>query len=164
MMGTSVFPSADFSVSHSTNAVVVAISQGARCGIDIERFDPNAFKQPVPEVFSRRELDFLSGLPKEEWRQMIELWTAKEAYAKLVGLGFFLDFSSFVVELDPLRLALSERGVEYPDGVHLESRRLELYDESYSVTIALRHIGNPPPIEFHLVDLFEAERRTHRSQ
>jgi 4'-phosphopantetheinyl transferase len=90
-------PDADFSVSHSGTAVLVAVAEGARVGADIERapftaFDSRALRR---RMCTPEELRGASRLPPDE-RQLFlaSLWTAKEAVVKASGEGLARDFRS----------------------------------------------------------------------
>lgn len=142
----------DFSVSHSGNAVVVAISWGFRCGVDVEKIDAKIWNHPIDEVFNPLEREMLARYGSDQ-DYLIRLWTAKEAYAKMVGLGFFLDFSSFAISLEPMKLVLSERGVKNPEGVSLMGFEFELGGKNYATTLAVRTPpGTTLSADFKLVD------------
>ena len=83
--------SLDFSISHSSNAVAVALSSGGRVGIDIERYiplDPGT----VSVVFSEAELATFGRLaPRDAGHACLAGWVAKEASAKLLGCPKDLD-------------------------------------------------------------------------
>jgi 4'-phosphopantetheinyl transferase len=146
----------DFSVSHSGSVVVAAISSGCRCGIDVEELDVKTLAHPMDTVFNFLELEWVNRLPSSDWKKVIRLWTAKEAYAKLVGLGFFLDFSSFAISLEPLELLLSERGINHPKGVSLMGFEFELADRSYAATLAVREGALAQQTDVKVVNLTES--------
>ncbi len=75
----------DFSISHSGNAVAVAVSSSGPVGLDIERLsgvDPEA----IESAFTAPELLSLSRVPAAERPiACIRAWSEKEAAAKLHG-------------------------------------------------------------------------------
>lgn len=80
----------DFSISHSGNISVAALidSPSGRVGVDIERIDEkkeDTHKRIADRYFSKEEKIIFetSGDPLEFYK----IWTAKEARAKLLGLG-----------------------------------------------------------------------------
>lgn len=79
----------DFSVSHSGDVAVVAVSVGGPLGIDVERVARPLLTQGVIErCFTAMEIAALCGLPaRERHVATLRLWTAKEAYLKALGVG-----------------------------------------------------------------------------
>ena len=86
----------EFNVSHSENMVVCAISDKP-IGIDVEKLRPVDLKI-AKRICTEEELEYLFGHPAEEGDfkvtndpllilRFFKLWTAKEAYGKLLGTG-----------------------------------------------------------------------------
>ncbi len=77
-----------FSLSHSGNAVVVALSRKA-LGVDIERIEP--VKSGVEnKILTAKENDEFSALPIEEKnRYLLEKWTQKESVFKSLNQPVF---------------------------------------------------------------------------
>ena len=74
-----------FSLSHSGNFVAVAVSNGP-VGIDVEKFDASRFSLALSEkIATERERE--GGASP---RNLIELWTKKEAVFKLSGGRAFI--------------------------------------------------------------------------
>ncbi|MEM7231830.1 MAG: 4'-phosphopantetheinyl transferase superfamily protein [Planctomycetota bacterium] len=93
----------EFSVSHSGNTTVVAVTDGAEIGIDIERSLPKHLRD------SDLPCDFLSPSERaslalqdldERNRRFLRHWTLKEAYAKARGFGLALAFDQLSFEID----------------------------------------------------------------
>jgi 4'-phosphopantetheinyl transferase len=85
-----------FNYSHSGNAAVFAISRGREVGIDIEKLDECFDLAAVASIFlapSEREA-LMSLPPKCRAPMFFSCWTRKEAYAKAIGQGVRLDFST----------------------------------------------------------------------
>ncbi|MBL8341589.1 MAG: 4'-phosphopantetheinyl transferase superfamily protein [Rubrivivax sp.] len=93
----------DFNLSHSGGLGVVALSDGASVGVDIEA--PRA----VPELlaiarqnFAAGELATLQALPAgQQPDAFLACWTRKEAFVKALGGGLSVALDSFEVSLDP---------------------------------------------------------------
>ncbi len=98
-----------FSLSHKHQSVLLAESEKKRIGADIERVTEfnNAM---AARFFSESENDLLNSLaddPEMQARVFFFLWTAKEAYGKMLGSGLKdgLEFDAapygrFVLELE----------------------------------------------------------------
>jgi 4'-phosphopantetheinyl transferase len=109
-----------FNISHTRGMVGCALSTQATVGIDVE------WDRPIPDVdalarsvMGPGELARLRAVaPGERRRAFLRTWTAKEAYAKALGLGLSLDWTT--VELDERGDAIryATAGQALP-GVHL---------------------------------------------
>ena len=114
----------DFSIGHSGDFVVCALSASSRVGVDIERikdFNPDDFAY----IFSTPELQSISGAPSK-LVEFFRLWTRKEAVLKADGLG--LNYSL-------------ERINTIPDVVHLNGIDWNLtsfdLDEHHIITVCV---------------------------
>ncbi|SKB46069.1 phosphopantetheine--protein transferase domain-containing protein [Lachnospiraceae bacterium] len=98
-----------FSLSHKQQGVLLAESESTRIGADIERVvDWNA--SLAARFFSEKENDLLNSLahdPKKRSRLFFFLWTAKEAYGKMLGGGLkdglkfdAAPYGKFVMEME----------------------------------------------------------------
>jgi 4'-phosphopantetheinyl transferase len=97
--------SVHFSVSHSDGLSVIAVSPGRPVGIDVEAEHSGLEDEFVRSFLSRREWSGIQFAPEAQRRRdIIRLWTLKEAYTKLLGIGITADLKGFEFELDPLRL------------------------------------------------------------
>jgi 4'-phosphopantetheinyl transferase len=98
-----------FSLSHSGDIAVVAVSRGRDVGVDVERVraldDLDGF---AARYFSPAERDALARVPSgERPRAFFEIWTLKEAYLKSCGEGLLRALDAFDVTVGdaPPRLA-----------------------------------------------------------
>lgn len=80
------------SISHS-GAYVVGIISDAKVGIDIEKMSDLEWKT-VNHIFSVEDLEYIQGqehigkeLTETQNERFFEVWTTKEAYAKMCGTG-----------------------------------------------------------------------------
>jgi 4'-phosphopantetheinyl transferase len=82
-------PGLDFSLSHSSDAVLIGLRVGGRIGVDIERIDAaHPLLQHAHRVCSDEELRLAphgGGEPAARW--LFARWTRKEACLKAVGTG-----------------------------------------------------------------------------
>jgi 4'-phosphopantetheinyl transferase len=91
-----------FSTSHAEGLAIVAIARTGEVGVDIERV------RPMPDAlelakrfFSVREHEHLMSVPASMRSEaFLRLWTRKEAYVKLAGVGLGMPLDAFDVLTD----------------------------------------------------------------
>jgi 4'-phosphopantetheinyl transferase len=89
----------NFNLSHSAELAVVAVTTAAEIGVDVEQI------RPIPEwedisrsTFHPDEADWVRSCPSELRNEaFFQVWTAKEAYVKAMGLGLAHPLDSFSV-------------------------------------------------------------------
>lgn len=97
-----------FSVSHSSDAAVVAVSL-KRLGVDIERIRP-VTDDVVEQSLTREEISRVK-VAKDPLVSFLEHWTLKEAYLKACGIGLNTSLQSLRVvpgegsRIEPFHLA-----------------------------------------------------------
>jgi len=99
-------PDADFSVSYSGRAVMVAVGTGTGVGADVESAPFQALRSDtlLRRMCSPREADRARSLAHTDRAEhLAQLWTAKEAAVKASGRGLSHDFRSFEFDLPPHR-------------------------------------------------------------
>jgi phosphopantetheinyl transferase len=85
-------PQIDFSISHSESQSLLAISRTAKIGVDVEAEAVSGWQEIAAELFSRHERATLDRAPPADRPQtFLSLWTVKEAYSKLLGVGLAFD-------------------------------------------------------------------------
>jgi len=84
-------PSAlDFNVSHSGDYVLIGVTTGIPCGVDIERSNSRVRERDIARrFFCPREVEWLNRTD----RGFLRLWTMKEAIIKAVGRGLSIPLS-----------------------------------------------------------------------
>ena len=88
-----------FNLSHSGNFVVCAVSDHP-VGCDIERLR-EAPRKVSNRFFSEHEKQWLESLGGVEFdHAFFRLWTMKESYVKMVGVGMRLPFHAFEIRMD----------------------------------------------------------------
>jgi 4'-phosphopantetheinyl transferase len=97
-----------FNTSHSDGMAVVAVAQGQRVGIDIERVREIESALDVAEgLFAAPEVEWLRSVSSGSCsRAFLALWTRKEAVVKALGGGLSIPLDGFSV------LANTSRGIE----------------------------------------------------
>jgi 4'-phosphopantetheinyl transferase len=108
-------PHLRFSLSHSDGRSLLAVSEGAAIGCDIERLKPEHAQLGVAaRFFAPEEVAALKALPSDQWTQgFFNCWTRKEAYVKALGLGLAYPLERFAVTVSPAEPARLLRG-EHP--------------------------------------------------
>jgi 4'-phosphopantetheinyl transferase len=92
------FPEFHFNISHTRNALAVAVS-GEPIGVDIERIrevNLNISKR----VFTENERSYVFEEESGKELRFFNIWTKKEAVAKRAGKGLSMNFKSFDVLSD----------------------------------------------------------------
>ena len=85
-------PPIQFSISHTQNLSLLAVSHRRRLGIDAEAYAVSDWQDIANDHFSRRERAMLNRAPcRARAEVFLRIWTAKEAYAKLLGVGLAFD-------------------------------------------------------------------------
>lgn len=140
----------EFNLSHSGDIALIAITQGRKVGVDVERIRPELEHESIAKrFFSPNEVSELMTLPSEQREvAFFNGWTRKEAYIKAQGLGLSLSLDSFDVTLalnEPAKL-LTPR----PDAqVAFDWTLLSLHvDPKYAAALAVEGQG----LEFRFWD------------
>jgi len=93
----------DFNVSHTAGCAMFALTRRPRVGIDIERDDREINAQGITRKFlvpaERAALDDQDA--DRARRQILRLWTCKEAMSKATGDALSAPFSRIEVALEP---------------------------------------------------------------
>ena len=92
-----------FSLSHSSEMVVLAFTRSSQVGVDVEDASRSLDTEQIAKShFSRREYQAFSAIPSSfKLEVFLNCWTRKEAYLKAVGVGLSLPLNSVEVTLKP---------------------------------------------------------------
>ena len=92
--------SISYSLSHTTDLSVCAVSSGQAIGVDVESLQRASNHETIAKrFFTESESTFLESLEGgEQSTEFLRLWTLKEAFIKAVGLGLALPLNSFELE------------------------------------------------------------------
>ncbi len=98
----------DFNVSHSGEFALIALSHTRRVGVDIEsKRAALDWRSLARTVFAPREHAFVEALPDEaRLDAFFDVWTAKEALLKAIGVGIAGGLDRFSVLGDTTRAPL----------------------------------------------------------
>jgi len=88
-----------FNLSHTDGTALLAVTRERRVGVDVERVRDNLQALELADrFFSSAEAAWLRSQPAaQQIPSFFACWTAKEAYIKAQGNGFFLPLSGFTV-------------------------------------------------------------------
>ncbi|MDP1839138.1 MAG: 4'-phosphopantetheinyl transferase superfamily protein [Reyranella sp.] len=94
-------PSVHFSLSHSSDQAVLAVSEQREVGIDIERVRPLDHLDLARRYFHPNEVAAIEGaqLPQEQLLAFFRVWTLKEAVVKAIGKGLSIPLDTFDVSI-----------------------------------------------------------------
>ncbi|MGQ0585167.1 MAG: 4'-phosphopantetheinyl transferase family protein [Reyranella sp.] len=94
-------PSVHFSLSHSGDQAVLAVSEQREIGIDIERVRPLDHLDLARRYFHPNEVAAIGGVKAsdEQLLAFFRIWTLKEATAKAIGKGLSIPLDSFEVSI-----------------------------------------------------------------
>ncbi|MEU4191010.1 4'-phosphopantetheinyl transferase superfamily protein [Kribbella sp. NPDC026611] len=84
--GRPQIPGLAVSLTHTHHQVAVAAAPEGPVGLDLEELGPREFRPLADRWFSQQELRWLDQQPDVR-RAFLQLWTAKEAVGKALGLG-----------------------------------------------------------------------------
>lgn len=114
-----------FSLSHSGDYALLGVSDEP-IGVDIEFRMDDDYTKLAGECFHPQELELIQGADCEPAKKLFyDIWTLKESYMKMTGLGFSLDPKSFSI--------CSEEGLYFEGRKVSFSLHSEL--EGYSIAV-----------------------------
>lgn len=88
-----------FNISHSGRYVICAVSDEP-IGVDIEEITDININM-IKNIFTEEEYHFLMNKSESERKQdFFSLWTIKESYVKMLGMGMYMPFNCFSVFMD----------------------------------------------------------------
>jgi 4'-phosphopantetheinyl transferase len=96
-------PGLFFNISHSQTGLLIALSRGIECGVDIEyQRDDFPSNEIAERFFSKKEFEVFKALPETQKKEaFFNCWTRKEAFIKAKGMGLSIPLDSFDVSLVP---------------------------------------------------------------
>ena len=127
-----------FSISHSGEIAMLAVTRSHEVGVDLEAIRANVeIDQLAERYFSERERTSLRELsPERRLQAFFRCWTSKEAFLKAQGFGLSRSLESFDVEANPDRPARLLATRPHADEAEIWS----LYDipteENYAAAVA----------------------------
>jgi 4'-phosphopantetheinyl transferase len=94
-------PSLHFSLSHSADRAVLAVSEQLEPGVDIERVRPLDHLDLARRYFHPNESAAIAGLSQrdDQLQAFFSTWTLKEAIVKALGIGLSIELDTFEVSI-----------------------------------------------------------------
>jgi phosphopantetheinyl transferase len=129
-----------FSISYAEPVVMVAVSEKFPVGIDAETVEDTSTEDLITAFCCPCEQSLLhTGVASasQNSRDFIRLWTLKEAYTKLVGLGHGIDFGSIGFSLDSLHLLHGGAAAAQDRNIHFETMWVTSGRTLHHVAIAI---------------------------
>ena len=102
-------PDIYFNLSHSEDIVICAVSP-QEVGCDIEKI-ANANFSIAKKCFCENESEMLDSLknPESKRELFFRLWTLKESFIKLTGMGMHMPMNSFYITFDTERIMVHSK-------------------------------------------------------
>jgi 4'-phosphopantetheinyl transferase len=96
------YPELAFNLSHTGDALMVAVAELCQLGVDIEQCKPRPMLADLANrCFGSEELTYWQQLPEaEQLRAFYQFWTRKEAFVKATGFGIALGMKDCVLNPD----------------------------------------------------------------
>ncbi|MFF9812495.1 4'-phosphopantetheinyl transferase family protein [Streptomyces sp. NPDC014006] len=132
----------DVSLSHTDGLLVVGLTRFGRLGVDTEPADRRMLELGTElRVCTPHELEALRGVPEERRnRELVRLWTLKEAYSKAIGQGLRFRFTEFGFGPRDTRMRMLR-----PDGTPGTGQEWSfhswLVEDAYTVSAAVYDAG-----------------------
>ncbi len=142
-----------FNISHADDLAVVAVSERHCLGIDIEPLDQKLAVEDMEAVLTKEEREEITKVaPAFRSRELIRLWTIKESYLKLLGLGLKLDPCHVQARLEPPGIVY-DRGRRVDKYIFSLNQIIDFAGRTFSLSLTLRLESlKRPQVSFHLFD------------
>jgi len=131
-----------FSLTHSADLALVAVSLGREVGVDVEQVRPRVDLEGfAARYFSPRERDALARFPSSDrLRAFFEIWTLKEAYLKACGDGLVRALDAFDVTVGDAPPRLEAVRDRPGDAARWALQRIEV-GEDFAAALAVEGQG-----------------------
>lgn len=118
-------PSMNFSLSHSGDQALLAISDTLEVGADLEQVRTLEHLDLARRYFHRAEIAAIESQPNrsEQLESFFRIWTLKEAVVKALGKGLSMPLDRFAVSIasSPPTMALAPEDAPQPWWLHQTS-------------------------------------------
>lgn len=132
--------SLQFNLSHTDTMAVIAVTEGAEIGVDIENLNREVeYDDLAKQFFCEAEyLKLVQAPPEEKRNAFFNCWTRKEAFIKAVGEGLSYPLNDFEVTLlsnEPVQINHIQENLDTPKQWIFDSKNLD----EYIVATAVKH-------------------------
>ena len=110
-----------FNLSHSGDYVILAVSDGAEVGCDIEQLKEQDYLRMGRVVYTDSELEILCS-SKDMRDKFFEFWTKKEALMKWSGEGFHLSPKSIDLSRNADSYSYRGKSLRFYEYMHMDYR------------------------------------------
>ncbi|MCF3943146.1 4'-phosphopantetheinyl transferase family protein [Oceanobacillus alkalisoli] len=112
-----------FNCSHSEKGVFVAFDNHP-IGIDAEKIIPiDSFLELSEMIFTNKERNYVvNGIKMKQLDRFYKLWTIKEGYVKLLGMGLHLPLNQIEIDLDQ-QIVSDESRNNFPSAHYFSSKK-----------------------------------------
>jgi 4'-phosphopantetheinyl transferase len=136
-----------FNLSHSGDVALIGVSKEKPIGVDIELFSDRDYLGIASKTFSTGEEAALNCLPSNALKDaFFRIWTQKEAFIKLSGLGLHYPLKDFSVSATEPETLLEVKGQNSLDYC---LKCFKLAPDRYAAICVPAPLGN---IKFHQFD------------
>lgn len=130
-------PQLGFSISHTGNCAVVAISPHGAVGVDIEALERSDTQVIIWDCLTPLEKSNLERTSEDQqWIRFLDYWTAKEACAKALGLGVAIPFDDIEITLNEPPTARVRAGDNADTKLMLATTTLDVGAMPYRLSVA----------------------------
>ncbi len=142
-----------FNLSHADDLAAVAVSKRHCLGIDIEPLDQKLAIEDIEAVITKEEREEITKIsPSFRNYELIRLWTLKESYLKLLGLGLKLDPCNILARLAPPGIVY-DRGRRVDKSVFAVNPIIDVEGRAFSLSLTTwLNTLKRPLVSFHLFD------------
>lgn len=143
----------DFNLSHSDSlfAFVVANSEALNVGIDIEVVKPfEGMRDVALQNFSGKELSYVyypGIIMEEQLMRFYEIWTRKEAFLKMIGLGLYTELTNISVTCEKNSVL-----IELPHHIKVKGDKAFIFTQRFSNFILSVSLSERCPVLFQKLE------------
>jgi len=140
-------PQVHFSISHTEGLVAVTTSPLVQVGIDLELVTRTGDTGPVLDQLTQREQAWLERhSDADHWPAFLQLWTAKEAMSKVMGIGCGVDFREIEIDVPAGCVRCPESLLDTGDHIGIDMRTVDTQDAKYYFSVACMQTAGPENI------------------
>ncbi len=137
----------DFNISHSQDifAIVIADSHDTSVGVDIEKINTlQDYDSVSHDYFHEDERKYIQKHSSTDQLKLInflEIWTRKEAFLKMIGVGLLNELSKII--MTPGNNIIS---IEVPDDLKIKNKKAHIYtikDDQFILSLSCTDARTP---------------------